>query len=68
MHPNAHGRALEEDNEIILYSGTGLGPIGTSDGMLFVPGEGCMVPLSKKLLAPAGRVAVEIKDKGNSVG
>ena len=68
MHHNAHSRALEEDNEIILYFGTGRGPIGTSDGMLFVLGEGCMVPLSKKFLAPAGRVAIEIKDSGNSVG
>ena len=68
MHHNSHSRALEEDNEIILYFGTGRGPIGTSDGMLFVLGEGCMVPLSKKFLAPAGRVAIEIKDSGNSVG
>ena len=68
MHHNAHRRALEEDTEIILYFGTGRGPIGTSDGMLFVLGKGCMVPLNKKLLAPAGRVAIEIKDSGNSVG
>ena len=68
MHHNAHSRALEEDNEIILYFGTGRGPIGTSDGMLFALREGCMVPLSKKFLAPAGRVAIQIKDSGNSVG
>ena len=35
MHHNSHSRALEEDSEIILYFGTGRGPICTSDGMLF---------------------------------
>ena len=68
MHHNAHSRALEEDNEVILYFGTGRGPIGTSDGMLFALREGCIVPLGKKFLAPAGRFPIEIKDGGNPVG
>ena len=68
MHHNAHSRALEEDNEVILYFGTGRGPIGSSDGMLFALREGCIVPLGKKFLAPAGRFPIEIKDGGNPVG
>ena len=67
MHHNAHSRALEEDNEIILYFGTGRGPIGTSDGMLFALKEGCIVPLGKKFLAPPGWFAIQIKDTGNPV-
>ena len=67
MHHNSHSRALEEDSEIILYFGTGRGLIGTIDGMLFVGKEGCIVPLGKKFLAPAGRFAIEIKDSGNPV-
>ena len=67
MHHNAHSRALEEDNEVILYFGTGRGPIGTSDGMLFALKEGCIVPLGKKFLAPVGRFAIEIKESGNPV-
>ena len=65
MHHNAHSRALEEDNEVILYFGTGRGPIGTSDGLLFALKEGCIVPLGKKFLAPTGRFPIEIKDGGN---
>ena len=68
MHHNAHCRALEEDNEVILYFGTGRGPIGTSDGMLFALREGCIVPLGQKFLASAGRFAIEIEDNGNPVG
>ena len=65
---NAHSPALAEHNEVILYFGTGRGPIGTSDGMLFALKEGCIVPLGKKFLAPTGRFPLEIKDGGNPVG
>ena len=68
MCSNASQCALEEDSEVILYFGTGRGPIGTSDGMLFALREGCIVPLGKKFLAPAGRFPIEIKDGGNPVG
>ena len=68
MHHNAHSLALAEHNEVIFYFGTGRGPIGTSDGMLFVLKEGCIVPLGKKFLAPTGRFVLEIKDGGSPVG
>ena len=67
MHHNSHSRALEEDNEIILYFGTGHGPLGICDGILFVGKEGCIIPLGKRFLPPAGRFAIEIKDSGNPV-
>ena len=67
MHHNSHSRALEEDNEIILYFGIGRGPVGRCDGILFVGKEGCIVPLGKRLLAPAGRFAIEIKDRDSPI-
>ena len=56
-----------EDNEIILYFGIGRGPLGMCDGILFVGKEGCIVPLGKRFLAPAGRFAIEIKDRDSPV-
>ena len=47
MHHNAESAALEEKQEVVLYYGTGRGPIGSSRGMLYLMKSAMIISLGK---------------------
>ena len=45
MQHNIKSRALENMSEVILYFGTGLAPIGSGTGAIYLYNNACIIPL-----------------------
>ena len=63
MTQNAKNVTLQENREVVLYFGTGRGPIGSSSGMLYLMKDAAIVPIGHKLLAGKPSHEIHIKDK-----
>ena len=62
MFQNAKSAALEENHEVLVFFGTGRGPIGTSAGAIHLMKDAAIVPLGRKFLAGTPKDEIVIKE------
>ena len=55
MKHNAESKALVNNNEVVLYYGTGRGPIGGVKGMLYLMKDALIVPFGKTCWLPPAK-------------
>ena len=62
MFQNAMSAALEENPEVLVFFGTGRGPIGTSAGAIHLMKDAAIVPLGRKFLAGTPKEEIVITE------
>ena len=55
MEHNAESSALQNFQEVVVYYGTGRGPIGHSKGMLYLLKDAMIIPVGQPSLLSAGK-------------
>ena len=63
MFQNAKSVALEVNNEVLVFFGTGRGPIGTSAGAIHLMKDAVIVPLGQKFLGGTLKEEIIITDE-----
>ena len=60
--PNAKSGALRENFEVVVYFGTGRGPLGSSGGTFYMMKDSVIVPIGHKVLAGKPSFEIPIQD------
>ena len=58
---HAENAAIQNASEVVIYFGTGRGPIGGLPGMIYLMKDSLIVPLGQKFLPPGKKSQIEIK-------
>ena len=61
---NAKSAALQENYQVVLYFGTGRGPIGTMAGTVYLMKDASIVPIGRQILGgtPLNEIPIQVQD------
>ena len=63
MFQNAKSAGLQENYEVVVFFGTGRGPLGSSAGALHLMKDAVIVPLGRKFLAGTPKDEIVISEE-----
>ena len=61
MHENANHNAIQEGMRIVVYYGTGRGPIGSAEGAIYIMKDAMIIPIGRNATSISKRIQLEIQ-------
>jgi hypothetical protein len=61
MHDNANHNAIQEDMRIVVYYGTGRGPIGSAEGAIYIMKDAMIIAIGRNATTIRKRIQLEIQ-------
>jgi hypothetical protein len=61
MHENANHKCIQENMRIVVYFGTGRGPIGSAEGAIYIMKDAMIIPIGRNATSISKRIQLEIQ-------
>jgi hypothetical protein len=61
MHDNANNKCIQENMRVVVYFGTGRGPIGSAEGAIYIMKDAMIIPIARNATSISKRIQLEIQ-------